>query len=329
MFVRAIARPLLASWFVYASVDALLDPTRHARKASPAIEPLLEDAGVSLTLPQLVRAHSAATLVAATSLALSRTPALGRARPRGPRHRSPSRPPSRSGARRTRTRAPRAGKSFLKNISLLGGALLAATAGKPHRRKKSLPQEAPQVSPTIGTPGFGPGQLWDAPAASAPLDATVAVPGSKSLTNRYLVLAALAAGPVTIRGALRSRDSQLMVDALRQFGVTVDDAGDEWAVTPPARLRGRRVRRVRARGHGHALRPAARAPGRRAGELRRRPRRPRAPHGADDRRACARSARRRRRRARRPALQGHARARTSPPRSRSTPRRRPNSSRAC
>lgn len=94
------------------------------------------------------------------------------------------------------------------------------------------------MSPTVGTPGVGPGQLWDAPTATSPLDATVAVPGSKSLTNRYLVLAALASEPVVIRGALRSRDSQLMIDALRQFGVTVDDSGDAWTVTPPARLKG-------------------------------------------------------------------------------------------
>jgi 3-phosphoshikimate 1-carboxyvinyltransferase len=80
--------------------------------------------------------------------------------------------------------------------------------------------------------------LWDAPVAPGPLDATVEVPGSKSLNNRYLILAALADGPVTIRGALRSRDSSLMIEALRSFGVQVDDAGDDWTVTPPSRLAG-------------------------------------------------------------------------------------------
>ncbi len=94
------------------------------------------------------------------------------------------------------------------------------------------------MSPTVGSPGVGPGQLWDAPLAAGPLDATVDVPGSKSLTNRYLVLAALASAPVTIRGALRSRDSELMIGALRQFGVAIDDAGDAWTVTPPERLAG-------------------------------------------------------------------------------------------
>ncbi|WP_062522994.1 3-phosphoshikimate 1-carboxyvinyltransferase [Demequina silvatica] len=86
-------------------------------------------------------------------------------------------------------------------------------------------------------PGTGLGEAWDAPSAHRPLDATVSVPGSKSLTNRYLVLAALAAEPVTVRGGLRSRDSDLMIGALRGLGVAVDDAGAEWRVTP-APLRG-------------------------------------------------------------------------------------------
>lgn len=75
--------------------------------------------------------------------------------------------------------------------------------------------------------GFGPGQVWHAPVApalggGAPLDATVEVPGSKSLTNRYLVLAALADAPVTVRGGLVSRDSELMIAALRSLGVGID-----------------------------------------------------------------------------------------------------------
>lgn len=73
---------------------------------------------------------------------------------------------------------------------------------------------------------------WVAPHATTPLDATVVVPGSKSLTNRYLVLAALADGPVTLRGALRSRDTVLMADALRALGAGVDDSGADWAITP-------------------------------------------------------------------------------------------------
>ncbi|MDO8108605.1 3-phosphoshikimate 1-carboxyvinyltransferase [Isoptericola sp. b441] len=59
---------------------------------------------------------------------------------------------------------------------------------------------------------------WHAPTADAPLDAVVVVPGSKSLTNRYLVLAALAAGPSMLRGALASRDTELMAAGLTALG---------------------------------------------------------------------------------------------------------------
>lgn len=85
--------------------------------------------------------------------------------------------------------------------------------------------------------GIGPGEAWVAPRALSPVNATVDVPGSKSLTARYLVLAALADSPVTIRGALRSRDTDLMAAALREIGVHVDDAGADWTVQP-APLRG-------------------------------------------------------------------------------------------
>src|SRR5690625_5719972 len=80
---------------------------------------------------------------------------------------------------------------------------------------------------------------WPAPTATSPLNATVVVPGSKSLTNRYLVLAAIAAGPSTLLLPLRSRDSVLMVEALRALGVTVNgfdnpDADETWELIPPA-----------------------------------------------------------------------------------------------
>jgi 3-phosphoshikimate 1-carboxyvinyltransferase len=75
---------------------------------------------------------------------------------------------------------------------------------------------------------------WPAPTASRPIDATVALPGSKSLTNRALPLAALADSPSVVRGALRSRDTNLMASALRALGVGIDDSGQDWAVTPAA-----------------------------------------------------------------------------------------------
>ncbi|GAB2486763.1 3-phosphoshikimate 1-carboxyvinyltransferase [Jatrophihabitans fulvus] len=77
-----------------------------------------------------------------------------------------------------------------------------------------------------------PVQTWTAPRASKAVDATVLLPGSKSLTNRWLVLAALADGPSRLRRPLRARDTLLMVDALRAVGVGVADDGDDWIVTP-------------------------------------------------------------------------------------------------
>lgn len=63
-----------------------------------------------------------------------------------------------------------------------------------------------------------------------PQVASVTVPGSKSITNRALVLAALAGGETTLRGALWSEDTQVMVECLRELGfmvnVTADPAED-------------------------------------------------------------------------------------------------------
>ena len=74
--------------------------------------------------------------------------------------------------------------------------------------------------------------LWPAPVARGPVDASITLPGSKSLTNRALVLASLSSGPSVVRRALRSRDTELMAQALTSLGSTVDTTGDDWAVTP-------------------------------------------------------------------------------------------------
>ncbi|SDP71591.1 3-phosphoshikimate 1-carboxyvinyltransferase [Actinopolyspora xinjiangensis] len=74
---------------------------------------------------------------------------------------------------------------------------------------------------------------WSAPLAQDAVHATVEIAGSKSITNRALVLAALASGPSTLRSPLRSRDTELMAGALRALGVDVADGpNDEWLVTP-------------------------------------------------------------------------------------------------
>jgi 3-phosphoshikimate 1-carboxyvinyltransferase len=64
------------------------------------------------------------------------------------------------------------------------------------------------------------------------VDVRVSLPGSKSLTNRELVLASLADGPGVVRRALRSRDTDLMAVALTALGSAVDTTGDDWSVVP-------------------------------------------------------------------------------------------------
>ena len=73
---------------------------------------------------------------------------------------------------------------------------------------------------------------WPAPRVHRPVDATVALPGSKSLTNRLLVLAATADGTSRLVAPLRARDTELMAGALRALGVDVVDDGADWIVTP-------------------------------------------------------------------------------------------------
>jgi len=73
---------------------------------------------------------------------------------------------------------------------------------------------------------------WLAPSAAEPVRATLRLPGSKSITNRALILAALADGPATVTAPLRARDTELMAGALRALGVSIEDTADGWAVTP-------------------------------------------------------------------------------------------------
>ncbi|WP_207344067.1 3-phosphoshikimate 1-carboxyvinyltransferase [Arthrobacter sp. E3] len=71
---------------------------------------------------------------------------------------------------------------------------------------------------------------WPAPFSPTPLDATVTIPASKSLTNRYLVLAALADGESRLRAPLQSRDSDLMIGALRAMGAAISEVPGSGAV---------------------------------------------------------------------------------------------------
>lgn len=89
------------------------------------------------------------------------------------------------------------------------------------------------------------GGPWRAPVADGPLAASVTVPGSKSLTNRELILASLADGPSHLLSPLHSEDSANMIEALRGLGVGIRPAdsepgpfGPDLAVEPRWPLRG-------------------------------------------------------------------------------------------
>ncbi|MCB2412148.1 hypothetical protein LGT39_04700 [Demequina sp. TTPB684] len=126
--MRSLARPLLASWFIYGGVRDALEPQERAAVAEPVVGPLLKDAGIDVPLETLVRVHSGATAATAAVLALSRSPrtagvaltglAAVTAATGAPFWRLPE------GEERDA-----ALDQFLKNLSLLGGAMLAATAG--------------------------------------------------------------------------------------------------------------------------------------------------------------------------------------------------------
>ena len=84
---------------------------------------------------------------------------------------------------------------------------------------------------------------WQAPQAHKPLARTITLPGSKSLTNRELVLSALASSPSLLRSPLHSRDTALMIEALRALGVGIEEleGGGEYGpdlLITPAELEG-------------------------------------------------------------------------------------------
>ena len=83
---------------------------------------------------------------------------------------------------------------------------------------------------------------WSAPfrdglsAASAPINAKIRVPGSKSATNRALILAAISKTPSILRKPLSSRDTDLMVRGLKSLGCKIEEvktvSGFDYHVTP-------------------------------------------------------------------------------------------------
>jgi 3-phosphoshikimate 1-carboxyvinyltransferase len=78
--------------------------------------------------------------------------------------------------------------------------------------------------------------FWVAPTVTGPVKATLSLPGSKSLTNRELVLSALASDPSVLRLPLHSRDSALMIEALRGLGVRIDEEDNDEPYGPDLRI---------------------------------------------------------------------------------------------
>ena len=114
----------------------------------------------------------------------------------------------------------------------------AAAASPPPGRAGQYARSMQSAASATPPPG-GPAPDWRAPAAAGPVRARLRPPGSKSMTNRALVLAALGQEPAVIDGPLRARDTLLMAAALRALGAGIDDGrpaqeGEPapWRVTP-------------------------------------------------------------------------------------------------
>ena len=100
-----------------------------------------------------------------------------------------------------------------------------------------VPRLAPSLRGVRRTGSFlrqnGPvSQVWTTPHRSTPVDAIVSLPGSKSITARALILAALADGPSRIVRPLRARDTDLMAAGLRTLGTEITEDGPDWVVNP-------------------------------------------------------------------------------------------------
>lgn len=104
---------------------------------------------------------------------------------------------------------------------------------------QTTPYSRPEFDPYGSNDVLSDGsQHWQAPQSGGPVTGELQIPGSKSLTNRELVLAALAEGPSTIRRPLHSRDSKLMIEALKSLGAGIAEVpgdgafGPDWRITP-------------------------------------------------------------------------------------------------
>jgi len=129
MVLRQLARPLLASWFVYSGVQTYLSPEVRASRVAADLEPALADLGVpDVKAADVVKAHALVSTGAAASLAMSRTPrtsamllaalSAGTLTVDHPFWKETDPELRRKGL-----------EDFLKGAALIGGVLIAATAG--------------------------------------------------------------------------------------------------------------------------------------------------------------------------------------------------------
>ncbi|MDR2988301.1 MAG: 3-phosphoshikimate 1-carboxyvinyltransferase [Nocardiopsaceae bacterium] len=98
-----------------------------------------------------------------------------------------------------------------------------------------MTSDAPEEEPPIVMPEAAVPE-WLVPRARGPVRAVVQLPGSKSMTNRALVLAALSDQPTVISRPLVARDTRLMADALRALGCRIEEADGSWLVEPVSAL---------------------------------------------------------------------------------------------
>ncbi len=101
------------------------------------------------------------------------------------------------------------------------GTCAAGPAARARRGRRQPALGYPACMDASAAPA-GPAPDWRAPAAAGPCDGVLALPGSKSMTNRALVLAALASGPTLITGPLAARDTLLMTAALGELGAIIE-----------------------------------------------------------------------------------------------------------
>lgn len=133
---RVLARPLLASWFIYGGVQSVLEPERRAARSAPVVEPVLKEVGLEdIKTTDLVKVHGVATIAAASVLALSRTPRTAGLVLAGLTAVTVAagRPFWLEGDEQRKEEQL---ELFLKNVSLFGGTLLAVTAGHSPRKKQ-------------------------------------------------------------------------------------------------------------------------------------------------------------------------------------------------